>query len=300
MAETSTGPAPDGAGAGPINLARFRRDLSRRREQLGVTWNTLAGMSGVSPAMFTRINSGSSVTLEAFAQICASCRLDPTDYMPSVRNRAWDSAERALERYAEIEPWEAETIIGMAKADAALADGTPAPREREERKTLEANGTRFDIGDIEMRRHDAWTDGPAVVDAKLSDGTTLGSVMESDGQWLWHISGGEWHQPMPAAEGRTLYVDQGGREAAVSSLLEAIAERYAIVDRNADPWKEILDAQADGPEQEESETTTDTADPWIPADPWAPPTAGMGEPLPMPDPGVAPTMPGTEGPGMAL
>lgn len=298
MAETSTGPAPDGAGAGPINLARFRRDLNRRREQLGVTWNTLAGMSGVSPAMFTRINGGSSVTLDAFAQLCAACDLDPTEYMPSVRNRAWDAAGQAIGRYTGADARDAETIIGIAKADAALEEGERRTEgEGMERKTLNADGTEFDIGDVEMRRHAAWADGPAVLDADLPDGTTLGSVMESDGQWLWHLKDEEWQRPAPVEGNLARYIDQGGREAAISSLLDAIARRYAVEDRNDDPWREILEEQADEPMPEETETT---ADPWTPVDPWAPPAAGMGEPLPMPDPAVAPTMPGTEGPGMTL
>ncbi len=67
-----------------IDLERFRRDLDHARRTAGATWNSLARTAGVSPAMFTRINKGAGLTLDAFARLCAACRLDPADYMPAI------------------------------------------------------------------------------------------------------------------------------------------------------------------------------------------------------------------------
>ena len=56
-----------------IDMERFREDINRYRFETDTTWTALAEKAGVSPAMFTRLKKGSVVTLEAFAQLCASC-----------------------------------------------------------------------------------------------------------------------------------------------------------------------------------------------------------------------------------
>lgn len=292
-----------------IDLERFRRDLDLRRRQLGATWNALAGMSGVSPAMFTRINSGSSVSLEAFAQLCAACGLEPGDYMPDVDGRAWRRAGTALRRYAGIDVREAQRIIGIAKADAAVEPprtGRIAKESQMESKTLSIEGRQFSIDDVDMRRRAAWANGPAILDADLPDGTTLGSVMETDGRWLWHLRGEDWNAPEPVEGNLSRYIDQGGREAAIVSLLNAIEDRYSEQGRD-DPWREIAEAQAEGPAEPHDKTVGDTAgygtsEPWPPADPWeASAMEAAGSALPMPDPGMAaPATPGAAGPGMAI
>ena len=57
----------------PIDLERFRQDLDRTRGRLGMSWNSMASMAGVSAAMFTRLNNGSNITLDTFAQLCGVC-----------------------------------------------------------------------------------------------------------------------------------------------------------------------------------------------------------------------------------
>lgn len=66
-------------------MEQFREDINRYRFETDTTWTALAEKAGVSPAMFTRLKKGSVVTLEAFAQLCASCRLNPIDYMPELQ-----------------------------------------------------------------------------------------------------------------------------------------------------------------------------------------------------------------------
>lgn len=65
-----------------IDLNRLRADLDAKRQAFVVSWNTFAGFAGVSPAMFSRLNAGSTITLDTFARLCATCGLDPADYMP--------------------------------------------------------------------------------------------------------------------------------------------------------------------------------------------------------------------------
>lgn len=80
-------------------MERFREDINRYRFETDTTWTALAEKAGVSPAMFTRLKKGSIVTLEAFAQLCASCRLNPIDYMPELQTA--QEHETAKERPME-------------------------------------------------------------------------------------------------------------------------------------------------------------------------------------------------------
>lgn len=128
-----------------IDLDRFRRDLDHARIRLDTTWSSLARMAGVSPAMFTRINKGAGLTLEAFARLCAACHLDPADYMPAITK------------------------------DAATA---VAPRHKEpymDNDRLECHGTQFTIGDLHEDMRPAWRNGPRRFYWEL-DGMSLGYV----------------------------------------------------------------------------------------------------------------------------
>lgn len=90
-------------------MEQFREDINRYRFETDTTWTALAEKAGVSPAMFTRLKKGSVVTLEAFAQLCASCRLNPIDYMPELQTA--QEHETAKKHPMEEDPspaWSAE------------------------------------------------------------------------------------------------------------------------------------------------------------------------------------------------
>ena len=145
-----------------IDMERFRNDINRYRNKTGMPWAALSEKAGVSPAMFTRIKKGSAVTLEAFAQLCSSFQLNPIDYMPELQTKP--TKEQPMEDV----------------------------------KRLSIDGKDFTIEDVELRSGPAWTNGPRRADAELPDGQVLGSIMASDGEWLWRFAGEKWNHTEPA------------------------------------------------------------------------------------------------------
>ena len=121
-----------------IDMERFREDINRYRFETDTTWTALAEKAGVSPAMFTRLKKGSIVTLEAFAQLCASCRLNPIDYMPELQT--------------------------------AQEHETAKERPMEETKRLSIDGKEFTIRDVDIRSGSAWANGPRISDANCPTG----------------------------------------------------------------------------------------------------------------------------------
>ena len=121
-------------------MERFREDINRYRFETDTTWTALAEKAGVSPAMFTRLKKGSVVTLEAFAQLCASCRLNPIDYMPELQT--------------------------------AQEHETAKEHPMEETKRLSIDGKEFTIRDVDIRSGSAWANGPRISDAELPDGVS--------------------------------------------------------------------------------------------------------------------------------
>lgn len=104
---------------------------------------------------------------------------------------------------------------------------------------------RFGIDDVEMRRSATWPGGPHVLSAELPDGRILGHVIPQDGGWLWRLADEtEWHAPRPVEGNVARFIDQGGREAAILSLLEAIETRYPMADLE-DPV-DVLDESLTG------------------------------------------------------
>lgn len=104
---------------------------------------------------------------------------------------------------------------------------------------------RFGIDDVEMRRSATWPGGPHVLSAELPDGRILGHVIPQEGEWLWRLADGtEWHAPRPVEGNVARFIDQGGREAAILSLLEAIETRYPMADPE-DPV-DVLDESLTG------------------------------------------------------
>lgn len=104
---------------------------------------------------------------------------------------------------------------------------------------------RFGIDDVEMRRSATWPGGPHVLSAELPDGRILGHVIPQEGEWLWRLADEtEWHAPRPVEGNVARFIDQGGREAAILSLLEAIETRYPMADLE-DPV-DVLDESLTG------------------------------------------------------
>lgn len=104
---------------------------------------------------------------------------------------------------------------------------------------------RFVIDDVEMRRSATWPGGPHVLSAELPDGRILGHVIPQEGEWLWRLADEtEWHAPRPVEGNVARFIDQGGREAAILSLLEAIETRYPMADPE-DPV-DVLDESLTG------------------------------------------------------
>ena len=106
---------------------------------------------------------------------------------------------------------------------------------------------RFVIDDVEMRRSATWPGGPHVLSAELPDGRILGHVIPQEGEWLWRLADEtEWHAPRaPSRATSSRFIDQGGREAAILSLLEAIETRYPMADPEEDPV-DVLDESLTG------------------------------------------------------
>lgn len=247
----------------PIDLKRFRRDLDwHRRRNDATTWTALAEQAGVSPAMFTRIRKGSGVTLEAFVQLCAAFHLDPIDYMPDIRGKAWI---RNQNKPTKEQPMEHETKLSL-------------------------NGKRFSIEDVDMRRSAAWANGPMILSAELPDGQTLGDVTTANGEWLWRLSGEEWQRPAPVEGAAAQYVDQDGREAAIMSLMHAIEDRYSV--RPSDPWEGIEAAPDTNQGFRQTPDNTSVPDPWSPV--------FSDAQLPEPDPGIDQGMGGPATPGIGM
>ena len=229
-----------------IDMERFREDINRYRFETDTTWTALAEKAGVSPAMFTRLKKGSAVTLEAFAQLCASCRLNPIDYMPELQT--------------------------------AQEHETAKEHPMEETKRLSIDGKEFTIRDVDIRSGSAWANGPRISDAELPDGQVLGSIMPWHGEWLWRLAGEDWQRTKPAEGPMAAYTGhEPNRLAAIDNLLQAIEDRYS--DTNTDPWASMTDAAATTPDTVGQTTPEPVGDPWslIPSD-----DAG----LPMPNPGV--------------
>lgn len=175
-----------------IDMERFRNDINRYRNKTGMPWAALAEKAGVSPAMFTRIKKGSAVTLEAFAQLCSSFQLNPIDYMPELQTKP--TKEQPMEDV----------------------------------KRLSIDGKDFTIEDVELRSGPAWANGPRRADAELPDGQVLGSIMASDGEWLWRLAGEKWNHTEPAEGPITEYIGhEPNRLSAIRSLLQAIEDRYS-------------------------------------------------------------------------
>lgn len=73
----------------------------------------------------------------------------------------------------------------------------------------------------------------------------LGHVIPQEGEWLWRLADEtEWHAPRPVEGNVARFIDQGGREAAILSLLEAIETRYPMADPE-DPV-DVLDESLTG------------------------------------------------------
>ena len=229
-----------------IDMERFREDIKRYRHETDMTWAALAEKAGVSPAMFTRLKKGSAVTLEAFAQLCASCDLNPLDYMPEIRTNH------------EHE--------------------TTKEHPMEESKKLSVDGKEFTIDDVDLRATAAWANGPRILNAELPDGQILGSVMPSNGEWLWRLAGEDWKSPEPVEGPITEYIGQDPSQlSAIKSLLQGIEGRYSA---DTDPWATMTDIPdtTDGINESRPKPT---------ADPWAPVFSDASN-LPMPDPGIDP------------
>ena len=82
---------------------------------------------------------------------------------------------------------------------------------------------RFGIDDVEIRRAATWPGGPRILSAELPDGRVLGHAIPHESGWLWRLADEtEWHAPHPVEGNVARFIDQGGREAAILSLLDAI------------------------------------------------------------------------------
>ena len=211
-----------------IDMERFREDINRYRFETDTTWTALAEKAGVSPAMFTRLKKGSIVTLEAFAQLCASCRLNPIDYMPELQT--------------------------------AQEHETAKERPMEETKRLSIDGKEFTIRDVDIRSGSAWANGPRISDAELPDGQVLGSIMPWHGEWLWRLAGEDWQRTKP------LLTLEKFKEKSATNLLQAIEDRYS--DTNTDPWVFMTDSASTTPDTVGQTTPEPVGDPWslIPSD----------------------------------
>lgn len=164
----------------------------------------------------------------------------------------------------------------------------------EDVKRLSIDGKDFTIEDVELRSGPAWANGPRRIDAELPDGQVLGSIVASDGEWLWRLAGEKWNHTEPAEGPIAEYIGhEPNRFSAIRSLLQAIEDRYSTTAAD-DPWASMPD--------DPSTTMSDAVSQTQPAqvgDPWASafPDAAA---LPDPDPGIDQgAMPAT-GPGIGM
>ena len=228
-----------------IDMERFRNDINRYRNKTGMPWAALAEKAGVSPAMFTRIKKGSAVTLEAFAQLCSSFQLNPIDYMPELQTQHETTKEQPMQDV----------------------------------KKLSIDGKDFTINDVELRSGPAWANGPRRTDAELPDGQVLGSIMASNGGWLWRLAGEDWNRTEPAEGPIAERIGhEPNRFSAIKSLLQAIEDRYSDTTA-ADPWAAMTDIPSTTMPEAVQTRPAQAADPWSPI-------FSDANTLPDPDPGI--------------
>ena len=157
-----------------IDLNRLRADLDAKRQAFGVSWNTFAGFAGVSPAMFSRLNAGSTITLDTFARLCATCGLDPADYMPG------------------LDAEDINDVIDMAKNRSMTAT---RPKEPDMAGRLEYHGTRFTLDDLRENMRAKYRNERPRFYYDTPDGTPLGYVMTlPDGGYIARLEDTRaWH-----------------------------------------------------------------------------------------------------------
>ena len=111
----------------------------------------------------------------------------------------------------------------------------------EDVKRLSIDGKDFTIEDVELRSGPAWANGPRRIDAELPDGQVLGSIVASDGEWLWRLAGEKWNHTEPAEGPIAEYIGhEPNRFSAIRSLLQAIDDRYSTTAAD-DPWASMPD-----------------------------------------------------------
>ena len=155
-------------------------------------------------------------------------------------------------------------------------------------------GSAVTLEDVELRSGPAWANGPRRIDAELPDGQVLGSIVASDGEWLWRLAGEKWNHTEPAEGPITEYIGhEPNRFSAIRSLLQAIDDRYSTTAAD-DPWASMPDAHSTTMPDAVSQTQpAQVGDPWASAFPDA-------NALPDPDPGIDQgAMPAT-GPGIGM
>lgn len=157
-----------------IDLNRLRADLDAKRQAFGVSWNTFAGFAGVSPAMFSRLNAGSTIALDTFARLCATCGLDPADYMPG------------------LDAEDINDVIDMAKNRSMT---TIRPKEPDMAGRLEYHGTRFTLDDLRENMRAKYRNERPRFYYDTPDGTPLGYVMTlPDGGYIARLEDTQaWH-----------------------------------------------------------------------------------------------------------
>lgn len=157
-----------------IDLNRLRADLDAKRQAFGVSWNTFAGFAGVSPAMFSRLNAGSTTILDTFARLCATCGLDPADYMPG------------------LDAEDINDVIDMAKNRSMT---TTRPKEPDMAGRLEYHGTRFTLDDLRENMRAKYRNERPRFYYDTPDGTPLGYVMTlPDGGYIARLEDTQaWH-----------------------------------------------------------------------------------------------------------
>ena len=157
-----------------IDLNRLRADLDAKRQAFGVSWNTFAGFAGVSPAMFSRLNAGSTITLDTFARLCATCGLDPADYMPG------------------LDAEDISDVIDVAKNRSMTAT---RPKEPDMAGRLEYHGIRFSLDDLRENMRAKYRNERPRFYCDMPDGTPLGYVMTlPDGGYIARLEDTQaWH-----------------------------------------------------------------------------------------------------------
>ncbi len=163
------------------------------------------------------------------------------------------------------------------------------------REEISIDGKDFTIEDVELRSGPAWANGPRRADAELPDGQVLGSIVASDGEWLWRLAGEKWNHTEPAEGPIAEYIGhEPNRLSAIRSLLQAIEDRYSATAAD-DPWASMPDAHSTTtmPDAVSQTQPAQVGDPWASAFPDA-------NALPDPDPGIDQgAMPAT-GPGIGM